>query len=135
MEKPKPHLETDPSSSLATEIATTLSEFIGTREWFGDKPFEIRIADKKAKVAYAYQIRRGENWITIQEQVSDSPSLVRTFQLEKNGEIWTYLDPYFIKYNKPSLDQLRAVFERLRTAIEASQPTQLDDSQKKLPPA
>ena len=135
MKEQEPNIEADPSSRLATEIAEIINGFIGTHEWSGEEPFEVQIANQEERMAYIYQIRRGEDWITIQERVSNNPSLVRHFDLNKKGDTWTYADPYLIKYGESSLDKLQAVFDKLKVAIEASAPKKLDDTEKQLPPS
>lgn len=119
-------MESEASSKLATEIAEAINNFIGTREWSGDEPFEVRMANQREGLAYIYQIRRGEDWITIQERVSDNPSLVRNFELERKENVWTYTDPYLIKYGESSMDKLQAAFDKLKDAIEASLPKKLE---------
>ena len=128
MEKYIQKVEKDESSRLATEIAEAINGYVGTHEWSGDTPFTLQMADQKNKIAYLYNIRRGVDWITIQEQVSDNPRLVRSFQLSKKDNQWTYLDPYLIKYKESSLDKLLSTYERLKIAIEASAPKSLDDN-------
>lgn len=134
MKEREPYIEADPSSRLATEIAEAITGFVGTHEWSGDEPFEVQIMNEKEKIAYIYQIRRGDDWITIQERVSNNPSLVHTFRLDKKDGTWTYTDPYLIKYGESSLDKLQAVFNKLKVAIEASAPRKLDDTRGQLPP-
>lgn len=118
-------IEANPSSILATEIAEAINGFIGKHEWQGDMPFEVHMANEAEGLVYIFAIRRGENWITIQKRVSDNPSLVRTFFLEKEGDNWTYVDSYLIKYGKSSLDQLQAAFDTLKIAIEVSAPRKI----------
>jgi len=126
METRESNMESEASSKLATEIAEAINNFIGTREWSGDEPFEVRMANQREGLAYIYQIRRGEDWITIQERVSDNPSLVRNFELERKENVWTYTDPYLIKYGESSMDKLQAAFDKLKDAIEASLPKKLE---------
>ena len=135
MKEREPNIEADPSSRLATEISEAINSFIGTHEWSGEEPFEVQMANQKERIAYIYQIRRNEDWITIQERVSNNPSLVRHFNLDKKSGAWTYTDPYLIKYGKSSLDKLQEVFDKLKIAIEASAPKRLDDTDKWLPPS
>ena len=130
----EPKLAADPSSRLATEIAEAINDFIGTHQWSGDEPFEVQMANQKQRMAYIYQIRRGADWITIQERASNNPSLVRTFNLNKKEDAWTYTDPYLIKYGESSLDKLQEVFDKLKVAIEASAPKKIEDTQGQLPP-
>jgi hypothetical protein len=126
METREPNTEYEASSKLATEIAEAINSLIGIHEWSGDEPFEVRMANQREGLAYIYQIRRGEDWITIQERVSDNPSLVRNFELERKENVWTYTDPYLIKYGESSIDKLQAAFDKLKDAIEASLPKKLE---------
>jgi len=51
--------ETDPSSKLASEIAEAINGLMGSHQWSGDNPFEIKMASEKERKAYIYKIRRG----------------------------------------------------------------------------
>lgn len=135
MEKFVQKIERDKSPSLADEIAEAINGYVGAHEYSGDAPFTLKMLDVQKKMAYIYiyNIRRGADWITIQEQVSDNPRLVQSFYLEKKGNSWTYVDPYLIKYKESSLDKLLTAFERLKIAIDASAPKSLGDN-KLLPP-
>lgn len=130
-EKPQ-QIESDPSSRLATSIAQNIDVLVGTHEWSGDHPYEIQMLDSRENKGYIYQLRRGDDWMTIQERVSDNPSLVRTFYLKKKGAGWSYEDPYLIKYGESSLPMLQTAYDRLRIAIEASAPGKLDTSRREL---
>lgn len=129
----KPQIENDPSSGLATSIAQNIDGLVGAHEWSGDHPYEIQMLDSRENIGYIYQLRRGDDWMTIQERVSNNPSLVRTFYLKKKGTGWIYEDPYLIKYRESSLPMLQTAYDRLRIAIEASAPGKLDQSKKELP--
>ncbi len=129
----RPKIENDPSLGLATSIAQNIDVLVGADEWSGEHPYEIQMLDSRENKDYIYQLRRGDDWMTIQERVSDNPSLVRTFYLKKKGAAWTYEDPYQIKYGESSLPMLQTAYDRLRIAIEASAPRKLDDSPKELP--
>ena len=133
MKERQSNTEVDPSSRLATEIAEAINHFIGTHRWSGDEPFEVKMADQEKKIAYIYQIRRGDDWITIQEGVSNNLSLARTFYIDKKEGAWTYTDPYLIKDGKSSLGELQSVFDKLKVAIEASIPKRLNNTGKQLP--
>jgi hypothetical protein len=119
--------EQDESSRLATEIAETITTHIGAHKWSGDNPFTIQILDQEQNVAHIYNIRRGTDWMTIQEQVSNNPRLVQSFSLDRKNGSWTYIDPYLIKYKESSLDKLQAAFDRLKIALEASAPKSVDN--------
>lgn len=110
----------DPSSKLATEIAEVLNKLVGAHEWSGDSPFEIKMLDQQTGLVCSYKIRRGKDWITIREIVGDTS--VRTFNLEKREDKWTYVDVYLAKYKTSSLDKLKAAYEKLKIAIEAAAP-------------
>lgn len=129
----KPQVENDPSLGLATSIAQNIDSLVGTYEWSGDHPYEIQMLDSRENKGYIYQLRRGDDWMTIQERVSDNPSLVRTFSLKKKGTGWIYEDPYLIKYGESSLSMLQTACDRLRIAIESSAPGKLDTPRKELP--
>src|SRR3989344_6674875 len=86
----------------------------------------------KESKGFIYQIRKGNDWIMIQERVSDNPSLVRNFLLNKEGKNWVYVDGSLLEYKISSLPMLQTAYERLRIAVEASAPKKLDDSPKKL---
>jgi hypothetical protein len=133
MNEREPNIEADPSSKVATEIAEAINGFFGTHKWSGNKPFEVKMANQKEQIAHIYQIRKGEDWITIQERVSNNPSLVRTFNLDKKDDKWTYTDPYLIKYGESSLDKLQTVFDRLKSAIETSAHKQFGNTKGQLP--
>ena len=130
----KLNIESDPSFGLATRIAQDIDNLVGAHEWSGDNPYEIKMFDSKEKKGFIYQVRKGDDWITIQEQVSDNPSLVHTFLLNKKGERWVYVDGSFLKHGVSSLPMLQTAYERLRIAVEASAPKPLDESKKELPP-
>jgi len=128
MEKFVQRVENDESSRLATEIAEAIDGYVGTHEWSGDSPFTIQMIDQQKNMAYVYNIRRGADWMTIQEQVSNNPRLVQTFTFNKKAGLWTYADPYLIKNNESSLDKLLTTYERLKIAIEASAQKSLDNN-------
>jgi len=132
MREREPNIEADSSSILASEIAETINNFIGTQEWVADEPFELTMADRHEKLAYIYQIRKEENWITITEKISNNPSVVNSFLLNKKGSTWTYTDPYLIKYGESSIAKLQEIFNKLKAAIEASAPKKLNDKKSKL---
>jgi len=125
-------IESDPSSELATKIAQDIDSLIGTHKWSGDSPYKIKMLNIKESKGFIYQIRKGNDWIMIQERVSDNPSLVRNFLLNKEGKNWVYVDGSLLEYKISSLPMLQTAYERLRIAVEASAPKKLDDSPKKL---
>ncbi len=127
------NIERDPSSELATKIAQDIEGLVGTHDWSGDRPYEIQMLDSKENKGFIYQVRKGDDWITIQERVSDNPSLVRSFLLNKKGGGWIYVDGSLIKHKVSSLLMLQTAYERLRIAIEASAPGKLDTPRKELP--
>lgn len=110
--------QSDPSSKLATEIAEAINSLVDVHEWAGDSPFEVKMVSQKDKLEYIYQLRRGKDWITIQERLGSSPSLVRTFNLTKKEGKWTYVDTFLLKYGKSSLNKLKPAYDRLKIAIE-----------------
>ncbi len=122
----------DPVSQFATRLAGEIEGMVGTHEWRGDDPYEIRMVDSKEGRGFIYKIRKGDDWITIQEQASDNPHLVRTFLLQKEGDTWTYVDGSLSKRGKSSLPELQTAYERVRIAIEASAPKPLDESRREL---
>ena len=115
----KSNIERNSSSGLATKIAQCIDSLLGTHEWSGDQPYEIRMFDSKESRGFVYQLRKGGGWITIQERISDNPRLVSTFYLKK-GVRWEYEDLYLKKYGKSSLYMLQTIYKRFRMMIKIS---------------
>lgn len=118
------------SSKLVSEIVEVINNLLGTRKWSGDKPFRIKVENKNER--YIYSIRRWEDRITIQERLSENPSLVPSFHLSKKGDLWVYDDPYLAKYKKSSLDRLQRAFLRLKVAIASFAEPSLDETNNNL---
>ncbi len=108
------------------EIIKSIDGLIGDNEFSGDNPFALALHDKSTNQLYRYELRKGDDWLTIQQQ-ENCTGLIRTFQFQRSGDTWEYIDPYMIKYNEPSTDLLETAYQRLKIAIELSKPKQITD--------
>lgn len=106
--------------SIVTQMVDSISKLVGDHEWSGDKPFTIKMVDQKRREAYIYELRKGDDFVTISECISNNPGLKRDFLLRKNKGEWEYIDPYMIKYWESSFDMLRSAYERLILALETT---------------
>jgi hypothetical protein len=118
----KSFLETAPQN-LSNQIADLVEKLCGQNEYIGHHPFEIQIVSEKT--AFFIQIRKGEDWITIQQQEAENPRLVKSYSFDKEGSEWKYIDPDKIKYGTSSEDELVKIVERLKAAEKGLRPEEL----------
>lgn len=115
--------------NVVTEIAESIDEMLGDHDWTGNRPYCVQIVDTSSGKAYSYELRRGDDWITIMEKKLVNHFLNRAFNLQREEDGWKYLDTYLEKYDESSLPKLQEAYERLKIAVEASKPTLLEDAE------
>ncbi|MES2023289.1 MAG: hypothetical protein V4439_01265 [Patescibacteria group bacterium] len=107
----------DPTPDLSVnKVAEDINNLLGSQDWVGSKPFEIETPDG----SYKYQIRREENWITINEIPSATPEKVQSFFMEKKGDKWKCFNVSSMKDEKLASPELKATYERILNAKKSS---------------
>jgi hypothetical protein len=107
-------------------MARSIEEMVGDHDWSGDHPYVIQMVDSSKGEGYQYELRKGEDWVTIAERRTNNPSLTRSFELQKKEEEWEYLDGRLIKQGKSSFPELQEAYGRLKIAIESLKPKHLE---------
>lgn len=120
--------------NVVTEIADSIEQLVGEHDWSGDNPYVVQMVDSSKREGYVYELMRGENWVTMVERKTSNPRLVRTFQLQKSGDEWEYLDGRLMKYGESSLPELQEAYGRLRIAMKHLNQKPLEDNQRILLP-
>ncbi|MBI4086329.1 MAG: hypothetical protein HY433_03785 [Candidatus Liptonbacteria bacterium] len=115
------------SQTLSERIVELVDNLCGQAQWSGGTPYEIKAMDTQTQKAYVLAIRRGEDWITIQQRESSNPSLVRHYSIVKKNDVWNYIDPYQLKYGESSLLELQGIFERLNKIWDLSKSKEMDN--------
>lgn len=93
MEKIKNNLE---NINIPQKICSLVEILCAEHNYEGDNPLEIKLANNNFLLSL--EIRKGEDWITIQKRVSNNPSLVITYEFSKKNKKWIFLDSYKMKY-------------------------------------
>ena len=114
-----------PSQTLSKQLVSTVTELCGQGEWSGDNPYEVTLTDAETGTATLFTIRKGADWITIQEQKSANPRTVQTYLIRATNDVWDYIDPDKIKHGESSIVSLQKVHEKLKKAVEASRPKEI----------
>ncbi len=115
---------------LVTQVAESIDQMIGQGDWSADHPYVVQMVDTSKGVGYAYELRRGDNWVIIMETRSNGNE--SAFRLQKKGDRWEYLDDRLAKTGVSSLPELQKAYERITIAREALKPETLNVSQRKL---
>ncbi|MEI6353009.1 MAG: hypothetical protein WCO35_03705 [Candidatus Nomurabacteria bacterium] len=119
-------LENKKIPNIDNQITELVNKLCGGQNYVGEHPFEIRVVSNDT--AFFIKIRKTENYITIQQQEIENPNLVKTYEFNKENNNWKYIDTSKLKYNVSSKNELQIIFERLKNAVDNSNPKEIENN-------
>lgn len=122
-------------TDFSRRVVAAVQSLAGSGEWTGHEPYKVELHDQRSGKSYEIEIRKGDDFITVQWQTSDNPGMVENIMLDKmdKGEL-KYVDPYSMKYADQSLDHIQTCLSLIEQAasMQKSHPS-LSASKPKLP--